>query len=218
LKGIQAFYDRSARALERRKLGCDIDVEETRSILSSLPPKSASLLDIGCGTGHLLDEAKMRLKVGVDFSRGMLSLARERGCTSALILADATRLPFNDSSFELITSQDVIGHFKDPRRLVREALRVCTPGGMVIVTAARKTLVNRLVSLYSRLRLGVFVRPYEERELEKIFEFSGGHVVSTETVRGSVVKILVTPCEQVWDPLAGHTRNKPKDIQGRGSA
>lgn len=192
-RSIRRYYDRNATRLERRKLASALDREETDSILESLAPAPHSLLDVGCGTGHLLDSSKADLRVGVDFSLSMLNLAKGRGSECDYILADGRRLPFKEGVFQAVTCQDVIGHFRDPAPLVREVLRVCGASGLVLLTATKSSLFHSLVSLYSRIWLRVFVRSYTSKELEKIFEVSGASTVAKKVVGDSILKLLVTP-------------------------
>jgi SAM-dependent methyltransferase len=46
---------------------------------------------------------------------------------------DATALPFDDDTFELVTCQTVLIHVADPQAVIREFVRVTKPGGQVIV-------------------------------------------------------------------------------------
>jgi ubiquinone/menaquinone biosynthesis C-methylase UbiE len=196
LERTRAYYDRSAKALELKKRACALDAEETDSILADIPAETHSMLDVGCGTGLLLHRVSCEVRLGIDLSISMLRLARLRDSGPLLILADARRLPMKDSRFDLVVSQDVIGHFRDdPGRMAEELARTCNPGGLIITTAARTTLTSRMVSIYSRLSLGVYVRSYTAGELEKILEVSGARVLAREVIRGSVLKLLATPTE-----------------------
>jgi SAM-dependent methyltransferase len=94
------------------------------------------LLDLGCGGGAFIPVATELgwSVVGVDVSAEQLRIARERVGALAveLVQADATRLPFDDASFEavltVLTSTDV-----EPwERLVAEAARVLRPGGSFV--------------------------------------------------------------------------------------
>ncbi len=195
MEKTKAYYDRSALRLEQKKLACALDREETKSILSSIPAGIDSVLDVGCGTGHLLDEVPCRMRTGLDFSTSMLRLAQHRNPALRLVLAHATRLPFRESSFQAITCQDVVGHLRDTGTMASEIVRCCAPGGRIIVTASARSLASRIVSLYILARTGLRVRSYRPEELQKIFEVSGGQVLSTELIRGSLVKLIASPRE-----------------------
>jgi SAM-dependent methyltransferase len=82
-----------------------------QALLDALPPRLGALLDIGTGTGRLLELVAPRADrvLGVDMSRDMLALARarlaERGLAdrAAVRQADMYRLPFADAAFDAAT-------------------------------------------------------------------------------------------------------------------
>ncbi len=98
--------------------------------------KDGSYLDVGCGTGIVLDEVGSGFKkqVGLDISQGALGLTTER-VSSPLVCADACRLPFADNSFDLVSCLDVLEHVRDDLDCIRECFRVCKPGGYMVFSA-----------------------------------------------------------------------------------
>jgi ubiquinone/menaquinone biosynthesis C-methylase UbiE len=98
--------------------------------------ESELLLDLGTGTALLLRELagsphRPRTAVGIDRSAEMLARAPALPEGWGLIEADATALPFEDASFDVITACYLL-HLLDPemrRRLLAEAARVLVPGG-----------------------------------------------------------------------------------------
>lgn len=97
------------------------------------------ILEIGIGTGLSLSHypADSRV-VGIDLSPEMLQRARllaahmpARDIT--LVEMDAEELAFADHSFDCVTIPYVLSVTPNPDRLVREAMRVCTPGGRIYV-------------------------------------------------------------------------------------
>lgn len=96
----------------------------------------ARLLDIGCGSGHLLARAAADgLDVsGVDVARAALAAAGQLVPGAVLRDADAHDLPFDDDGFDLVTLVQVLEHVTDPVPALREAGRVCVPGGAVRAT------------------------------------------------------------------------------------
>ncbi len=191
----RSYYDRAAGELERKKVACDLDREETESILGSMPHDAGSLLDVGCGTGHLLERAACARRIGVDFSISMLRLARGRRSELVLVLADGRRLPFKPATFAAVTCQDAMGHLEDPSAMVREMLRCIAPRGNVVVTVVKTSIKSRLLSAYCRLAMGVYVRSFTKEGLEKIFEASGGRVLKDEAIGGSTIKLVACPRE-----------------------
>ena len=116
----------------------------TAAVLDPLLRENVSriVLDAGCGTGGnvawLRRYAGASEVVGMDLASDALKLARQR-IQQLPVQASVTELPFPDSTFDLVTSFDVIvqlpGEGAD-ERAVREMYRVLTPGGIAFVRAA----------------------------------------------------------------------------------
>lgn len=110
------------------------------------------LLDVGCGTGHHLQELQSRgfRVAGVDGSEEMLKVARRVNPGVDIRNSDVEALPFEDNSFDWILSIEVLRYLPDFRGTLREMGRVLTVGGTAVVTACPRfnlnayTLVNRL--------------------------------------------------------------------------
>jgi SAM-dependent methyltransferase len=97
-------------------------------------PRSASILDAGCGSGRMLDElADLGEVHGIDASRLAVEAARARG-HERVELGAIERLPFRDASFDLVTCLDVLEHTPDELATLTELLRVTRPGGHLLVT------------------------------------------------------------------------------------
>jgi SAM-dependent methyltransferase len=106
------------------------------------PNRARDVLDAGCGTGGMLTwlgrYAGEGRVAGVDISSDALAFCRERGLRN-LAQASVTALPFADSTFDLVTSFDVLvqlpGEGSDEVAM-REMFRVLRPGGVAFVRAA----------------------------------------------------------------------------------
>lgn len=115
---------------------------------SSLPPKRANalfelvqqikarrILEAGCGTGFWLNllAPAVTAAFGMDYSSGMLALARERSVPLRLSRGDAVHFPYADNFFDLVYCVDAIHHFGDQRAFIADAFRVLRPGGALAV-------------------------------------------------------------------------------------
>ncbi len=120
-----------------------------------------SYLDVCTGTGMLALELARLVRpggrvVGIDFSRNMLAIARERvKCLGFenidLVEGDALSLPFNSDTFDCVTLAFCLRHFESIEEAVREMVRVAKPGGrIVILEFSRSTipLYNKVYSFY----------------------------------------------------------------------
>jgi SAM-dependent methyltransferase len=97
------------------------------------PPRSARLLDAGCGSGRTLDElARYGTAVGTELNAQGVEAARSRGHEAEQAPVEA--IPHPDASFDLVTCLDVIEHTDDDVLALRELRRVTRGGGRLIVT------------------------------------------------------------------------------------
>lgn len=96
-----------------------------------LPPPPAKVLDVGCGEGRLPRDMKAwgYDVIAVDASATLIGYAREADPAGEYLVADAADLPFEDSSFDLVTAFMTLHDIEDAETAVREAARVLRAGG-----------------------------------------------------------------------------------------
>lgn len=120
-----------------------------------------SLLDIGTGTGRMLEllAPGARRAVGVDASREMLAIARakldEAGLGHAMVRqGDAYNLPVETDAFDLVTLHQVLHYLADPQGAVQEAARRLRPGGRLAIVDFAPHANEFLREEHAHLRLG----------------------------------------------------------------
>ncbi len=91
-----------------------------------------SLLEVGCGYGYLLDEAKdfFSLRVGSEFSSQAVEHAKLRA--DYIYYGGVDQIP-DDQKFDCIISTQVIEHVYHPQTFLKELLKHLNPGGKMIV-------------------------------------------------------------------------------------
>jgi demethylmenaquinone methyltransferase/2-methoxy-6-polyprenyl-1,4-benzoquinol methylase len=91
------------------------------------------VLDLACGSGdvaEMLEKALPRAQVvGLDFSRSLLTQAKERGIAE-LAEGDALKLPFADESFDAVTIAFGLRNFSDREAGLKEISRVLKKGAV----------------------------------------------------------------------------------------
>ncbi len=112
---------------------------EERKLAALLPDLSGKhVLDLACGTGRWLEKLAARgdgLRIGVDFSAGMLRVAGKKEAISGrLARADCQKLPFRASVFDLVVCSFALGHVQNLSAMVRELARVTKSGADVFVS------------------------------------------------------------------------------------
>jgi SAM-dependent methyltransferase len=131
------------------------------------------VLDAGCGTGSFLvfleERYHPRRLTGVDFIQEALDFCAGRGFED-LVRASVVELPFEDRSFDLVVSLDVLCHRSVPVELVplREFRRVLEPGGYLLLN------LPAFQFIYSEHDMAVHTsRRYRRQEVEAMLRASG---------------------------------------------
>lgn len=102
-------------------------------------PAGSKVLEVGIGTGLSVDAYPRDVEVtGIDLSQDMLDRAArkmdpERHGHIHLQQGDALDLAFPDDSFDVVTAFHVITVVPEPRRMLDEMVRVCRPGGRIVI-------------------------------------------------------------------------------------
>lgn len=151
-------------------------------------------LDIGCGNGkstaHLLEQGCE--VTGIDVSETAVRVCQERFPSARFVVADASKLPFPDGSFDLVLLVHVLEHLDAPSRqqAMLEAWRVLAEGGTVYLQA------------FSRqdLRYGKGASGVEEHS----FQRGNGivyHYFDADEIAGLMPRDSMAECTERTDPV-----------------
>lgn len=128
----RAYYDTFSQGYDRgRGEGYHALVDELEFEAVLPYARDAHVLEVGCGTGLLLERlaSVARSAKGIDLSPGMLERARARGLD--VVEGSATAIPFADASFDFVCSFKVLAHVPAIESALEEIRRVTRPGGHV---------------------------------------------------------------------------------------
>ena len=158
----QTYFDENAAEWDRiRSLHVpERDVEA--AILDALGPGPYELLlDLGTGTGRILELAASRARrlVGIDKNREMLKCARVRLDDAGLVkcsvrLADIFNLPFQEGSAGAVIIHQVLHFLDNPKAALIEAIRVLQPGGRLVLVDFAPHNIEFLRQEHAHVRLG----------------------------------------------------------------
>lgn len=94
-----------------------------------------SVVDVACGTGALTRAIRQRTTgrvVGVDVNPAMIAVASRHGDDIEYVRGDATKLVFDDDTFDVAVSQFGLMFLDDPSLGVREMVRTANRGLVAI--------------------------------------------------------------------------------------
>ena len=184
---MKAYYEARAREYDDWVYGTGLFAERDRprwheerermeKAIATMP--AARTLDIACGTGWLTQHLRGEI-VGLDTSPSMLEVASERIPDAEFVVGDALELPFEDDSFERITTGHFYGHLEedDRVRFLAESRRVADE--LVVIDSALHDAVQPVEWQERVLKDGsrweVYKRYFVASELAK--ELGGGEVL-----------------------------------------
>ena len=142
-----------------------------------------TVLDVACGGGNVVCAFAPRVRhaTGIDMTPAMLEHAQATGKREELTnvswdLGQASALPYADASFSIVVTRFSFHHFIEPLAVLEEMVRVCAPGGRVLVAdmhtstdAAKAAAFNRM----ELLRDPSHVRALPVAELQSLFPAAG---------------------------------------------
>jgi ubiquinone/menaquinone biosynthesis C-methylase UbiE len=158
------------------------------AIQSVLSLPDARVLEVGCGSA--IDSIAIARREGrafaLDYSMHGLQCAKryiiDQRVSVPLVAGDTFDLPFKDNTFDLVFSQGLLEHFKDPLRALSEQIRVIHPGGFLCVDVPQRWSLATL-NKYWHIRRNTWFAGRETsfslNQLELLLHQNGLKVVSS---------------------------------------
>jgi ubiquinone/menaquinone biosynthesis C-methylase UbiE len=162
-------FDRWAPTYDRSVLQTLVFSPVHDAVLNAFAAAGApphDLLDVGCGTGRLLETAARRWEgaslTGVDVSKDMIAEARrkhERDPRFNFKQGDASALPLEAASFDAAFSTMSFHHWGDQASGIREVARVLRPDALFVLADVDAPLLFVLGPLFNRIDGSKFRAP-----------------------------------------------------------
>lgn len=126
------FDDLSVRRIKQRRAKGYYWNDITRHINYFIHEEN-SVLEIGCGTGELLNDIKAKRKTGIDFSGGMIHQAETQFPDLDLLVMSAEDIQLNEK-FDVVILSNLIGYLEDVQKVFSQLHKVCHPNTKIIIT------------------------------------------------------------------------------------
>jgi ubiquinone/menaquinone biosynthesis C-methylase UbiE/DNA-binding transcriptional ArsR family regulator len=135
----------------------------------------ANLLDVGTGTGRILEIFSPAIKrgLGIDLSHEMLSVARanlaeNKVANCQVRLGDMYSIPLDNGSEDAVIFHQVLHFADDPAAAIAEAARVLKPGGVMAIVDFAPHEIEFLREQHAHRRLG-----FEDKEISAFAKAAG---------------------------------------------
>jgi 2-polyprenyl-3-methyl-5-hydroxy-6-metoxy-1,4-benzoquinol methylase len=152
--------------------------------------KDPTVLDVGCGSGRIAEfalQAGAREYLGIDFSEPMVELARRRlarfGPEVTLEVGDFLAFQ-SDARFDVVLALGLFDYLPDPQRFTRRMFELCAPGGSMVASFPRFSLLKGPIRKVRYEWIGNCpIFNYTHRELELLLGGSGFSELEIDTGR-----------------------------------
>lgn len=168
------------------------------ALLAMVPGQEFSrMVDLGTGTGRMLKlfASHIRSGVGVDDSVEMLRVARHTLSDDAYThisvqQADLQDAPLKDAAADLVTLHQVLHFLEEPARAVKEAARLLSEGGHILVTDFALHEFENYRDNYAHRRLG-----FSDQDMQQFLSDTGFEMTQIKTLPASDP---TTPNVKIW--------------------
>jgi SAM-dependent methyltransferase len=180
-ENADAVRARFGATAERVAEHAEQQVELVREQLQSfvVPSGDERALDVGTGAGTLARALAplVREVVGVDIVPELLERARANAPANVTFVeGDATSLPFEAGSFDLVCTRRTVHHIARPERVIAEMTRVTASGGRIFVDdqiAPADPLAGLELDRFERARDPSHTRTLPDVDFRHLFEANG---------------------------------------------
>jgi 2-polyprenyl-3-methyl-5-hydroxy-6-metoxy-1,4-benzoquinol methylase len=198
LTNEKAFLDLQLLALGDAGF-CELEKE-----LFAKRKEAPSVLDIGCATGSLLANLKMRgwKTAGVEISGPQAEYARRERKLDVMSLT-LEKNNFPGMSFDVVLASHLIEHLNSPSAMLREVHRLLVPGGRFFVTTPN--IAGFQARLFSgRWRSPIFDHLYlfSLKTLSRLLKGAGFEIEKTATWGGLGAGLAPLPVKRFFDKAA----------------
>jgi SAM-dependent methyltransferase len=174
-------------------------------------PKTGRVLEVGAGTGELWEQPGHDLVnldlVLTDFSSAMCDQLRKvPGAT--VKQCDATRLPFDDDSFDAVVANHMLYHLDDPDAALVEFARVLRPGGRVFIALNGEDHLPELFSVGTAIGRPSLIKSQARVRVDTVGQILSRHFIDINSERAPGAFEVPKP-EPVLDYLGTVGENGP---------
>jgi SAM-dependent methyltransferase len=135
------------------------------------------MVDIGCGTGEMLQRLISRMipeyeieAFGLDFAPSAIEKAERLLPEARFLVDDIYHNRLASDYFDLVVSLETMEHLEQPNKAIAEAVRVCKPDGVLVITVpnGEKDSWDGHVNFWNATQFKEFLMPYGTAEIKML--------------------------------------------------
>ncbi|WP_036480249.1 class I SAM-dependent methyltransferase [Myxosarcina sp. GI1] len=184
---VNQQYDKMASWYDRRWQKY-IDKTLAICLQRSQVTNNEKVLDVACGTGELakliLEQNSSQQISGIDLSANMLQVAREKCREYSNVefqQATASKLPFDDESFDLVICASALHYFENPQLALLEIKRVLkTNGRLIILDWCRDFWTIKALNIFLKFFDSAHEKCYTQFQLHQLLAVANLTVVKAD--------------------------------------
>ncbi|AIL65044.1 Malonyl-CoA O-methyltransferase BioC [Rickettsiales bacterium Ac37b] len=135
----------------------------------SINMKPFNILDLGCGTGYLLERFIESVNVvnftQLDLSFNMCKVAAERNGVVSTVNGDIEQLPFDKETFDMVVSSSTFQWLEDINIGLKEVLRVLKPRGIIAFATFGYNTLKELRQIFALIDNGKHVNDFLQGDI-----------------------------------------------------
>lgn len=182
----------------------DLVIRELEKILALDKDRELKLLDVGCGTGQLVEEISTKIVshkikiIGIDTSFKMIEKARDKNIPhTTFVEGDALNLPFHTGEFDIVTCCHSFPYYEDKIKSLTEFNRVLKPGGyLFLIQASVNNLYDKMVMKIVKLTTSKAIYP-SIKEIEVMVHQGGARLLIQKKLQTKfyIPSIVLSICQ-----------------------
>jgi 2-polyprenyl-3-methyl-5-hydroxy-6-metoxy-1,4-benzoquinol methylase len=191
---------------QKRRIECTLELLQ---IAMENKGNDLTVLDIGCGEGHITNEIKKlmpKAKIyGLDYSLSAIETAATNFSAIEFCVANAYQPPYPDETFDIVVCNNVWEHIPDPLFLLSRIYKITKPCGyLVLSTPSRYRLNNIMKELMGKSPSLMAVNHVTEYSVNQVIEqLRFGHYVVEKFYSKRIKRKSGTAKQFIENQIAG---------------
>lgn len=215
LESFSNFYEEEGcESYTLFHMGLKKEIEENHKMFFKLIPiKSGKILDVGCGDGIFLEEAKKRgYEVwGIDFDQKSIRVCQEkRGLENTFVMTPQEFLRVaqeKELKFDVITFFEVLEHQDKPREFLECIKKMIKPGGYLAGSVPNRELIKGVKKSLNYSQYNFPVHHFLWFNKKALFStlnfFNFSEIIIKEVSSGNIFRELIENCYRIECAISG---------------